>query len=971
MEAPIPKPRKSKHRKRSSKTNERKENEHTEDTSGASTDLATHSFLVRNDIPQAEGSSLQAETHESLETPGESLNYADEFLNGSDTESLCPTLNDLDATTGREEDPLRRSQLNVFDCNADCNTDAIDQVSNSVEECQSTIMPQSETAAYSENNTQLVMNTTTTTTTDDEQAYDPESDQLYPSLDDCFYQNLQEHLSFRQRSGSQQSSYGTSKEDLDALSMQNAEAQLDYIAPTEDDIANDSDLYSFDMLNEIDGQVCTDGMHTLNEFSDTLHHHSLQTLVYDDQYEQKLQSCYLSDSLSPAQSMPNFEELNKELLINELKCYYHNSQLASNEDFIRDFVGMCQNQNHELFQLISRYQKSRQNYLIHNALIENHISKYKKSRETVWTFTKEKKIETGYCADHMKVTFTEQWEKAHCHQEIVKEISDELTNISDNCSKPLALLQYDWNIAFHKVEQFMVKVMQTCPPLFCLANNVTSYVPGLSIPWDHVNHTAQLRVCISIMFHFKRQKITDDVFEKDINRWLNILVSMLLRVATLLDHRFLLNHLLRCPSGFSFWGNNYLQFMWSEVPYNTDATMGKMMVDHFFLMYLTMILPLPERETMLAEYEPPEQEHDPSEWALLDELGEVSCDGKQLLERDYLELLGQFNFGMFYRELLKFHTPREFLANAQQMDEQEMMTLFSMCLQCIAHIREAFAHLDFTRYRNFCQRNANIMTTFMRFVSDIYHFYEGYGGKYERWSVDVDRTKLLTVHNYVIEEGFRCLAETSNVSLWQFLTDLPYHRISIKVLWKLYGFLHQVNPEKHIKGSVLREGSAYEIVTKLYKTARFQKRLESLSDEDCTFMVNVFCKMALSREIDENFVKVIGLDIYHIGVTSTVDKQSTDHACKTCLSSIIDHCPHVVSVIINNLDKQTLRDLPTNLTIFRGLSLLHWLPSDSDFSLLTTWLQTTPLTSMTNQLSRVILKGRLKNPFTYSSHFPY
>ena len=130
-----------------------------------------------------------------------------------------------------------------------------------------------------------------------------------------------------------------------------------------------------------------------------------------------------------------------------------------------------------------------------------------------------------------------------------------------------------------------------------------------------------------------------------------------------------------------------------------------------------------------------------------------------------------------------------------------------------------------------------------------------------------------------------------------------------------------------------------------------------MSDEDCTFMVNVFCKMALSREIDDNFVKVIALDIYHIGVTSTVDKQSTDHACKNCLSTIIDHCPDVVSVIINNMDKQTLKDLPNNLRIFRGLSLQNWHPSDDDFNLLVTWLQTTPITSLTNQLSRVIIKG--------------
>ena len=953
MEAPQPKPRKSKNKKK------RIKQVATEEEPSTSANYFEEEKVVNGTKDIGEEISAEEDAPEDIVCPDDCINGENESESLDDDDEAevvvqaCDTpLNNLDVDSDKNERFLTRSQLNVFDCPLEVNDQEtvkhinqeppVDRADINIE------LPTSSTEAVDED-----------VNSADNLECNPEIEQnLYPSLDGEFYESLQNLSLMRNRSISQQSCHNSTKDDLDTLSMQNAEAQLDYIAPSVvDDIVHDSDLRSFEVVNVIDNEACVDNLSLVSD-TQTLHHLSLQTLVYDDQYEQKLQSCYQSKCVSPTPSMPTFEELNKEILINELKCYYHNPQLAKNDEFIADFVAMCENPNHELHHLLSRYQKGRQNFLSHSAVIENNISRYSKSNETVWAFVKEKRIETGYCADHMKVTYTETCNKAICHPETLKDVDDSLGSIRESCSVPLALLQYNWKIAFYHVEQFMIRLIESCPPPY--TNYVTSYVPGVSIPWDHVTHTGQIRTCISILFHFKRQKMPDEVFAKDIDRWLNMLVSMLLRVATLLDHRFILNHLLRCPTGFSFWGSNFLQFAWDESTYSTESIIGNPIIDHFFLMYLSLLFPLEERDKMLANYEPPVQDSDPSEWAILDELGVVDCDGKQLLERDYLELLGQFNFGMFYRELLKYPTPEEFYKNKHNINEQEMMTMFSMCLQCIAHIREAFTHLDFTRYRNFCQRNANIMTTFMRFVSDYYYFYDFFGGGWPNTD-DVDRSKLLNVHNHVIEEGFRCLAETSNVSLWQFLTDLPYHRISIKVLWKLYGFLHQVNPEKHIKSSVLREGSPYDIVTKLYKTARFQRRLESLSDEDSTFMVNVFCKMALSREIDDNFVKVIALDIYHIGVTSTVDKQSTDHACKHCLSAIIDHCPDVVSVIINNIDKQTLKDLPNNLRIFRGLSLQSWLPSDDDFKLLTTWLQTTPVTSLTNQLSRVIIKGRCSN----------
>lgn len=44
-------------------------------------------------------------------------------------------------------------------------------------------------------------------------------------------------------------------------------------------------------------------------------------------------------------------------------------------------------------------------------------------------------------------------------------------------------------------------------------------------------------------------------------------LSILLRVATLSDHQFIFNHLLRCPPGVGRWGAKYVQIL---SPLNTD-----------------------------------------------------------------------------------------------------------------------------------------------------------------------------------------------------------------------------------------------------------------------------------------------------------------------------------------------------------------------------------------------------------------
>lgn len=62
---------------------------------------------------------------------------------------------------------------------------------------------------------------------------------------------------------------------------------------------------------------------------------------------------------------------------------------------------------------------------------------------------------------------------------------------------------------------------------------------------EHHHEASVIRECIDVLFAFVRVRSSDASFTFEVNGWLERFVSVLLRIGTFKDHRFMLNHVLR------------------------------------------------------------------------------------------------------------------------------------------------------------------------------------------------------------------------------------------------------------------------------------------------------------------------------------------------------------------------------------------------------------------------------------------
>ena len=83
------------------------------------------------------------------------------------------------------------------------------------------------------------------------------------------------------------------------------------------------------------------------------------------------------------------------------------------------------------------------------------------------------------------------------------------------------------------------------------------------------------------------------------------LVSVVLARATLSDHLFLLNHVMRCPAGVGEWAAKFIQPQAPSLDLNDDDTYGHSFnnpyIDNLLTMLSTMLLKVKGREELLKE----------------------------------------------------------------------------------------------------------------------------------------------------------------------------------------------------------------------------------------------------------------------------------------------------------------------------------------------------------------------------------
>lgn len=94
---------------------------------------------------------------------------------------------------------------------------------------------------------------------------------------------------------------------------------------------------------------------------------------------------------------------------------------------------------------------------------------------------------------------------------------------------------------------------------------------------------------------------------------------------------------------------------------------------------------------------------------------------------------------------------------------------------------------------------------------------------------------------------------------WQFLANIPYHMVTLKTLWKIFAFLHNLDSSLE---DILEEDYSDQIF-KDELNIEFEEKQETLQDPEAYYMFNTFATMALAGK-DMDFTNACSNDLLKV-----------------------------------------------------------------------------------------------------------
>ncbi|KAH9518966.1 Ectopic P granules protein 5 [Bulinus truncatus] len=312
--------------------------------------------------------------------------------------------------------------------------------------------------------------------------------------------------------------------------------------------------------------------------------------------------------------------------LSELLSLYYNPELANNDRFIEEFTQKeIKKENHEFYEILSNYFRARRQLLS----VEEDIKTLQKNctalQKEVWiTHVKSVSVQ-GTCADQARVFATHTYEQSELIQDNLLKIGSVLENIRMQICDNLSLFAYTSQISRLQVESYIHNLYLSCPTFRNMPKNTV--VSGRREASVNEQYDIQrLKDCISVLFAFHRKPIPDTEFVTNLRQWTVRLISFLLRVATYSDHLFILNHLLRCPSGVGKWAAELVQYPCLQLNSSQyQSNFSCPVLNHIITSIATVLLPVKAREEFMHQMQINFSEQGAQEdraWILVDSDGE-------------------------------------------------------------------------------------------------------------------------------------------------------------------------------------------------------------------------------------------------------------------------------------------------------------------------------------------------------------
>lgn len=526
---------------------------------------------------------------------------------------------------------------------------------------------------------------------------------------------------------------------------------------------------------------------------------------------------------------------------------------------------------------------------------------------------------------------------------------------------------------------------------------------------------------ITVLFRYycKSSSVTVNQQLKDkCYQSLIILSNRLLKIASLEDRLFLLNHALRCPPSTSPWLAPYMAKCPDPLPHkHSNYELGKSYVDLASTVLATILSPLSTLESSSnriksSNSNAENQSQTDHKWLMVDSDYEdevISLNQLELTELDLINYLHQVPFD----QMLSFvsllpgdvhDAPNRGVSTLLDVQsvESSMIKLFAFNTRLIRILRIGLQQFNCLRYKHLIRFISSMIQRIMLKTSSNWSWCKE--GNFEQTDLAM-MARLQVEYDYFMLRSIMTILSTKRRGMWPILSRIQFTGLSESMLWHILWAVYSNDFEQ--SGDVGSNGnvSLCSYMSFTYWKDKFAehnqwkyvfvKRISSFSQDEATGFLEFLYSMAISApQSDSLFLHEIITKISEIcliksfgsslQVTIPSENQSQDSNSSNssgnnpvvliienhhfylekglnCIARLLETFKSCIGVLLHFLEHQTEE---SNIIVdqchrlFQAISFHDFVPSEKLMNTLYQWLIQRDCNSVYNQISRCIL-GKL------------
>lgn len=642
----------------------------------------------------------------------------------------------------------------------------------------------------------------------------------------------------------------------------------------------------------------------------------------------------------------------------QVMALYENAWLKERTTIVAEFVSLNQEKrlnHHELYKLLESYLRSRELLAATVCTVRELEEDVGKHETCVWDIVPDVVTGKGRCADNKRVTGEHYFQRAL--------YNDDVASLMASSSKELLKLLREKHVLYmHNASTLRVQIDYYFQLILDISTfrDIPKNMPISTGTQPQLTEgVAELRTCISVLFVFLRKAVQDEVFVNDVQSWLRMLASLLLRVASLADHFFLLSHVLRCPPGIHKWAISLVQVP-SPLPWpaHTDwhqATLGCPQLDYALAALATVMSPIEQREEYLQPLQSAlEAAAGQDPWVVLDSDGEEDEPPSVVhwRENDVVALVNQVPFAAIFQHLL-FVIPEDY--DVTRSSEQSVLKLIAVASQLVSIFHTGLKTYNHSRYRQLTKRISRLIRHTVQYVSDHWRSFRLMQAQSASDSALLMR--LQVEYDQFFLRAVNCIFYSQSTGAWQFMAVLPYTSVSTVMLWQLLWLLHNSYQEE-VQQKLLAPSEICEKLQDKGHKLCFEEKLCNMLQSEVFFLMTSFANMAASRDEEGRaFTHIVAIEIFQITYLNRNLRQQFAKEGRDLLSSLAQKQPCVVSVLLDAIDDHMMALGIMACYLMQAMPLHLWLPDKQDQDVIAHFLLYYPLDSPQSQLARLLIEN--------------